>query len=308
MTEEVQNTELSAEETAFFESGGETELPAEQTEEQTTAEQAAQEQATEEDPKGERDDKGRFVPHGALHAEREEHKKTKAALEEISRKQAILEDRWNTLLKVNQPEEKTEDDPMPDPDTDIFAFAKWQARQLEKVNGKLSEREQQEQKSRQQSEQEQQIASEWNRSVQEFSAQTPDFKDAAGYLAGLRVQQLQALGLDQASINATIDNEVKGVVMQARQFGKNPAELIYAYAKASGYAGKKTDPNKDGAAEKLKALEAAQNGSKTIAATGGKAGADPLTPEAIADMPAAEFEAWISKPENQRRFNSMMGG
>ena len=306
MVDETETAELSAEESAFFESGGEAELkPEPEVTEQPEKAEGEPEAAAEEHP-----EKGKFVPHGALHAEREKHKETKAQLEDVARRQAVLEDRWNTLLKVNEgsKEKAADEDPMPDPETDIFAYAKWQARQYEKVSSKLSEREQQETQSRDQMQQEQQIAREWQQSVQSFSAETPDFNDAAGYLAGLRVQQLQALGLDQASINATIDNEVKGVVMQAKQAGRNPAELIYLYAKASGFTGKKAEPGKDEAAEKLKALEAAQNGSKTIAGSGGKSGDDPLTPQAIADMPPAEFDAWISKPENERRFQQMMGG
>jgi hypothetical protein len=302
MVDKAEAGELSAEETAYFEAEGETELETpEIVEEQEEQEQP---EAKGDDKPDEEAGKVKTVPHQALHAEREEHRKTKAQLEEISRKQAILEDRWNTLLKFQQPDQKAQDDPAPNPDEDIFAYAKWQARQLEKVNSKLSEREKQEQQVQQQSQEDQAIYADWNRSVSEFSSQTADFKDAAGYLANLRMQQLSALGLSQAQINATIDNEVKGVVMQARQMGSNPAELIYNYAKASGYTGKKAD---DDAAKKVADIEAAQKAAKTIAGSGGKSGADPLTPDAIASMSQAEFDAWIQKPENERRFERMMG-
>lgn len=303
MADKAEAGELSAEETAYFEADGETEL---ETPEVVEEQEEEQPEAKGDEPTKAEEEAGKVktVPHQALHAEREEHRKTKAQLEEISRKQAVLEDRWNTLLKFQQPDQKAQDDdPMPDPDTDIFAYAKWQARQLEKVNSKLSEREQQEQAARQQSEQDQSVFADWNRSVTDFSAQTPDFKEAANYLANLRVQQLSALGLSQAQINATIDNEVKGVVLQAKQSGANPAELIYNYAKVSGYTGK----NADDAAKKVADIDAAQKAAKTIAGSGGKSGADPLTPDAIASMSQAEFDAWIQKPENERRFERMMG-
>jgi len=303
MVDKAEAGELSAEETAYFDTEGETEL---ETPEVVEEQEEEQPEAKGDEPTKAEEEAGKVktVPHQALHAEREEHRKTKAQLEEISRKQAVLEDRWNTLLKFQQPEQKAQDDdPMPDPDTDIFAYAKWQARQLEKVNSKLSEREQQEQAARQQSEQDQSVFADWNRAVTDFSAQTPDFKEAANYLANLRVQQLSALGLSQAQINATIDNEVKGVVLQAKQSGANPAELIYNYAKVSGYTGK----NADDAAKKVADIDAAQKAAKTIAGSGGKSGADPLTPDAIASMSQAEFDAWIQKPENERRFERMMG-
>ena len=97
---------LTAEETAYFESGGNAPLTAQEPEHvekeglQAETEGVAP-PAEGAEPEKARDEKGRFVPHQALHAEREEHKKTKAQLEEISRKQAILEDRWNTLLKAS---------------------------------------------------------------------------------------------------------------------------------------------------------------------------------------------------------------
>src|SRR5262245_43412345 len=50
-----------------------------------------------------RDKRGKFVPHRALHAEREEHKKTKAALAEKTTMEARLDERLQILLRsLNQ--------------------------------------------------------------------------------------------------------------------------------------------------------------------------------------------------------------
>ena len=95
--EENQGGELSAEEQAYFETGGESAIPVE---EEKPAESQAEQPPVEEGQPPEdvpRDEKGKFVPHQALHAEREEHKRTKPELAEIRQKQAVLEDRWNTL-------------------------------------------------------------------------------------------------------------------------------------------------------------------------------------------------------------------
>lgn len=303
MSAEPESSILTPDEQAYFSSGGETELPVEQ-EHAPEAEQQAETQAPEGDKPAERDERGKMVPHGALHAEREEHKKTKALNEETARKLAILDDRWNTLLKVSEKPAAQEEKP-PNPDDDIFAFAKWNADQLQKVQADLAAQRQQEQQARQLSEEDQAIRHVWNAAVNEFSAKTPDYKDAATHLADLRVKQLSILGIDQATIHATIDNELKGVIQQARQNGANPAEVIYNYAKASGYAGKK--PEMSDAERKVQEIDTAQQRGKTISGQPGRSSADPLTAEAIASMPQDEFKSWISKPENERRFKQLMG-
>src|SRR5690554_1388830 len=147
---------LSPEEQAYFESGGEKDV--ETTDEQVNTEQseetketAPEETATEEEKEQQRDEKGRFVPHQALHAEREEHKKTRAELQELKEFRARMEERWKLIEQSQQKTQETEEDTPPDPNEDIFAFSRWQAEQLKKLNAKISEREQREQQYLQQS-------------------------------------------------------------------------------------------------------------------------------------------------------------
>jgi len=140
--EENQGGELSAEEQAYFETGGESPLPAEEAPpaEGNAEQPPAEGQQQEEAP---RDEKGKFVPHQALHAEREEHKRTKSELAEIRQKQAVLEDRWNTILAMKQQQEAPKEEGPPDPNEDIFAYAKWQGEQLAALQQKISGQEQQ---------------------------------------------------------------------------------------------------------------------------------------------------------------------
>lgn len=311
MTEENTSGLLSAEESAYFESGGETaivEAPLAEAvagnETETVAEPGA------EIPTAERDEKGRFVPHQALHAEREEHKKTRSELQEIRQKQAILEDRWNTLLSATKQPDKVEEQAPPDPLEDIFAYSKWQKEQFDKLQAKITEREQAEQQTRQQQEQESAVWGHWNQSVQQFAAQTPDFNDAAQYLASLRTKQLEAIGLDVPSINRTINEELKGVIIQGAQTQKSPAELIYNYAKASGYTqaapADKNNPAKLELPSNLARVQAAQEASKTIGNASGGPDGDVMTAEALLAMPAKDFDKWAT--ENASAFKKLMGG
>lgn len=305
---------LSDAELSYFQTGGETEVTqetpanAEVQEGQAAPEAVTQEQTEEQSA---RDEKGRFVPHGALHAEREEHKKTKAQLEEIARKQAVLEDRWNTLLQAGKQQEQPADDTPPDPEKDIFAYAAWQGKQLDAVKAQLRQDVEQRQQMTQQQAEEREIVTTWQTSVQEFQTRQADFPDAAKYLSDLRSQQLGALGLDAPTINATIDAELKGVIKQAKSLGKSPAEIIYQYASVSGYRPAQAQQKPAGNVqmpENLARVAAAQEASRTIASGSGRAGADPTSPEAIAAMSEKEFAVWASNPENARRFERMLSG
>lgn len=305
---------LSDAELSYFQTGGETEVTQEPESNAEVQEgQAAPEAVTQDQPEdqGARDEKGRFVPHGALHAEREEHKKTKAQLEEIARKQAVLEDRWNTLLQAGKQQEAHADDTPPDPNVDIFAYTAWQGEQVKKLQARLDEDAAQRQQMTQQQAEEREIVTTWQTSVQEFQTRQADFPDAAKYLSDLRSQQLGALGLDAPTINATIDAELKGVIKQAKTLGKSPAEIIYQYASVSGYKPAQAQQQTTGNVQmpdNLARVAAAQEASRTIASGSGRAGADPTSPEAIAAMSEKEFAVWASIPENARRFERMLSG
>lgn len=305
--------ELSPEEVAYFESGGETEvkeLAAEITNEEvpTIPEAAVENNEGQDKP---RDEKGKFVPHQALHAEREEHKKTKSELAEIARKQAILEDRWNTLLKLREEPQHQEETP-PDPEQDIFAAFKWQQKQLEGMREAERQRQEQTQQAQHRTSQEQMIQSEWTRSVSEFSAQTPDFKDAAKFLADARMKMYETLAVVDPQLstpegrNQRINDEVSQLVIAAKQNNMSPAELVYNLAKQSGYAGAAPQAQTLQLPDKLAGIEAAQRASQSLTASGGQTGADPLTAESIASMDTQEFNKWYESPENQARYAKIL--
>jgi len=318
---------LSAAEEAYFSSGGETEItadPAPVADLAPIADTAdpADPSAAVVDPVAppERDDKGRFVPHQALHAEREEHKKTKAELEQIRQQQAILNDRWQTLLAFNPVPDAQKDrltETPPDPEVDIFAHSKWQADRLKALENKLSDREKADEEARTAAAADNELWGHWSQSAQAYAATNTDFGDAVKFLSDTRTAQLKALALvdpsfasDQGVLNQ-INMELKSIVGAARQKGIDPAMAVHELAKAYGFNGAKAptaDPAAADLAGKISQIDAAQNASRTLAASPGKNAGDPLSAEAIASMPTKEFEAWMKVPENASRFQKMMGG
>lgn len=317
MTDE--NTTLSASENAFFESGGETpivetpetpEVDTPTVETPETAEQPIVEQA--------RDEKGKFVPHQALHAEREEHKKTRSELQTIKERQAVLEDRWNTLLKASAAQETPVDEP-PDPNVDVFAALKWTQDKLLEQQKSAQETRQQQERQTQEQQAEQQVWSYWQQDAASYTKENPDFGNAAKWLSDYRDKQLTAYSaVDQRfaspqARNAQIETELKDIVIRGAQAGRSPASIVYEIAKGYGYTTKPVeaetiDPANVELSEKLTTIDKAMAQSKTLGQAAGRAGGDALSAEAIASMPEREFEAWMKTPANAARFKTLMGG
>src|SRR6185369_527688 len=82
------------------------------------------------------------VPLRALTKEREEGKKARQALQEAEKRAAILEDRWNTILALQEQQApaKAEDVP-PDENVDIFAAIKYEREKRLALEAKMTYRE-----------------------------------------------------------------------------------------------------------------------------------------------------------------------
>jgi hypothetical protein len=118
----------------------------------------------------------------------------RAESREIKEQYRRLEERTNAMLKMmSEPkkEDAAEDD-RPDPNEDIFAFSQWQAKQLEALNQKFTQQEQQAQQSVQQQAAEQAVWGAWEGDSLEYAQANPDFRNAAKWLAETRDKQLQA--------------------------------------------------------------------------------------------------------------------
>lgn len=313
MTENASTAELSADELAYFESGGET-LPQEQP---AVAPEPQAEAPQPEPQQPDRDEKGRFVPHQALHAEREEHKKTRSELQSLKEQQAVLNDRWNTLISLRQQQEQPKEQAPPDPETDIFGFAKWQADQLTALKTKIEDTEKQATQRQQVADQEQTLWNDWSREANAYAAEKPEFGEALTFLSSMRASQLKALGAidpnlssDQA-ITAQINNELRSIVIQSKQANVSPAKFVHDLAIAYGFKTQAPDPAPDPAKvtlpDKLANIAGAIDAAKTVGQSPGRAGGDALTPESIAAMSPAEFERWASDAKNARLLDKMLG-
>ncbi|MGH6890984.1 MAG: hypothetical protein ACREEP_01880 [Dongiaceae bacterium] len=138
-------------------------------------------------------------------------------------------------------------------------------------------------------------------SVRDFVRDRPDFLNAYQHARQARVSELMALGYaPQEALGITFDNELE-VIRNAYSSGRNPAQVIYAYATQRGYRGEPSVIPSQGQsagsagrgptmseAEKVALAARGQATSKSLStAAGGSTGT--LTLEALAGMSDEEF-------------------
>jgi hypothetical protein len=308
----VEGVELDADTKAYFESGGE-KLP---------AEPAKQPDAATEKPAGavsddkaaqaavEGDKQPTTVPLRALQEEREEKKALREELRKISEERAILSDRWQTLLTMQQEQPKADADPEPDPNKDIFAHNAWLKRQFDKLNGDISTRNQQEQQARQVAEGEQKVWNYWHQDAAAYKAQSPEFDDAVKWASEYRTNQLKAMASlypqfgNEQGIVQQINSELRDLVITAAKSGVSPAKAVHDLAKSWGYKGKaaEIDP-----AKVIADANKGKDAEVSLSTMGGSAAPGPKSAEDVAAMSPTEFEAWLAK-NGEKGFRRLMGG
>lgn len=309
---------LSAAETAFFETGGNAPLePAPETAIQPEGNQPPPETVEPDGSVNVRDDKGRFVktiPFDVFHAEREQHKQTKAEMAELREFKGRMEERWQLLASAAQQQAPVDQDPEPDPNTDIFAHNAWLKRQFEGLKKGQADREQSEKQAKEASEYEGKVWTYWNQDASTYKATNPEFEDAVKFMSEARSKQLKSLsGLHpnlrtEAGIVQQINSELHAIIVAAAQNGVSPAKYVFDMAKEWGYAGKQPPANEAlTLPAELAKVAAAQTASRTVGAAPGAATGAELTLEQIVGMPHAEFKAWHADPKNARKYEKLMG-
>lgn len=129
--------------------------------------------------------------------------------------------------------------------------------------------------------------------AQQFTAQKADFPDAYNYVLNSRANELKAFGATDQQVAAQLRADEQQMVQTALQAGRNPAEVLYAFAQARGYTGKAAEAPKPPAPAQpitpapLLAVKAA---AANPIAGGGKPPTAELTPQVLAGMNGKEFE------------------
>ena len=252
---------------------------------------------------------GRFVPHAALHKERERRKEIETAYKEELERRARLEGRIEEVNQRLAPKQETgeapksplEEEPI-DPEEDIFGAFQRQQRVIRAMQEQIMQTTQ----TQQSQVEEQTVQQQYVRDAVTFSKETPDFADAYKHIKQGFHAELELQGMtDPSQREQFIKQEEYNLVQNALRQGRSPSEIIYNMAKTRGYM-PKSATQENPAQQKLENLKQAKAASNQVAqAAQGQASAG-VTYETLADMTDDEMYDWASK--NPDQFKKMFSG
>jgi hypothetical protein len=252
---------------------------------------------------------GRFVPHQALHSERQRRKSVETELQATRERLARGDERLAVLNEILGKEEpaarasaagvEQEIDPSVDPLGALTqAYAKIKALES-KVNETASQQ--------QERENSRAMLSAYQNDAARFVREKPEFQHAYSYLFEGRHRELEAMGMtDQAERNRFIANEERQIVSSAIQGRRSPAQMLYNLAVARGFSHAPAAPQQNDA-QRLEHLAKAQRvAGSSLSSAGGTSG-EGLTPAALANMSEEEF-ATVAAKLGKAKLRQLMGG
>ncbi len=317
--------ELSAEDKAYFETGGEPAAGKPEPEAGSEVEIEASEPETgksdaEEGKKADKpaDDAPKMVQKGALDAERAARKRAEKEAKRIEAeyrdRHARLEERLSILTSAMAPEPKQETAPAWDEDP--IAAGKHTQAQIDQFRQEQARQRQAQEQAQRQQAAVGQLKSAYMADAAQFRETTPDFNDAYQFLVQARMRELGKLpglrGNPMAIQKAAEDDELR-IVHATLRAGESAAELMYQLAQERGWKPKseaeKPSPQKENAAAEIERLAKAQDASTSLSKGGGGAGGSGnITLEALDRMSKDEFARFIASKNknNPRGFDNWM--
>lgn len=318
---------MSANEEAFFASGGEAEIPREEGEvigEGGSTDTNTGGEAKPGDGKPPAGDKQpQNVPLAALHEERGKRKKTEGELRDVREKLANFEGRFAVLDKLAPKAVPETPAAPPTVEDDIFGAVKHVGETVTQMQKRLDDDKAARETTEKAANEQKAFVDTYRADANTFTAKTPDYMPAYNHLLASRAQELIAIGFDdpkalqeggadiqtvQAAAKTLHDALVAdefAIADRALKAGKSPAEIIYSLAKQRGYVAKAADGKKPGE-QKLDQIEQGQQTNKSLNTAGGSTGDADITAERLLSMPMDEYTAWVEK--NPSKARAIMGG
>lgn len=242
--------------------------------------------------KEEEPEKKVLVPHGAFHEERERRKELQKKLAEQEERSKTLEDRQNKILEAlaarNTPVQEQEY---------IDPLAKIES-ELQQVKTTIQKSAAQIEEDNKNKEKEAKFFNRYRASVDAYTKDAPDFKEAYNYLIESRAKELSVFIKDQDKLNQRLAMDERSIVEEAFANEQNPGEVIHALAKERGY--KMKEPEK-----KIEDIDKGLKNSKSLGSGGKVSGSEDnlssLSAEDLRDMSSEEFDALYSKLKKQSK-------
>lgn len=264
------------------------------------------------------DERQKYVPHAALHEERERRKAVEA---QAAQERQRFEERFNMLLQRVAPpqpaapqQQQQAPEPIPDIATDpvghIVGTISQQNRMIAQQEQVLRDVVQVLSIAGQQNQQSQvvnQVRQHAMALEREFSAQTPDYAQAVAFLGEHRHKELESLGwTDPAERQNMIMQEADGIAHRALSTGRNPAEVVYGLAKYRGFqapAAQVQTPTQD-TGQRLETINRGQQQNARSLGNARGAAPLPMTGQRLLEMSDDDFENAMKTPEGRAQLGA----
>lgn len=294
---------MSADDEAYFASGGKTDVAEPEIVEEEIAsadepalEAEAEEPATEQEQPGQQ----KTVPHKALHAEREEHKRTKSELIEARERLARLDERTNMILaqmnQRQQPEqEQTQANPLgeiPDATVDPVGAIAW-------VTQQIAAQKQAEQEQVRQYQEQQQYEQQANAAIREADVvltqavqQDATVQEAFEFATNAVKSEIARMGYSGQQADQLFQQELVKFAANAPRDPQGIAERAKAVARYYGWTPQAANQQQS-PADKITQLQKAVPANRSLSQASGKS--TNLSAADIDSMSDGEFSEWLSK-------------
>lgn len=301
---------LSADEEAFFSSGGEKTIPGEAGDAGTGGNEGGEAKPAAGEAKPGDTPKNDHVPLATFLEEKKARKELSSKLTEYEKQIAEFKGKFAIIDRLKLPGEQQQAAPAgpPNPEEDIFGAVKHVTEQLAGIQKETAEAKAAREASEKQAAEQKVFVDKYRSDADAFEATNPDFKAAYNFLLNSRAAELKAIGYDtpEALHQALIADEM-AIAQMAFERGKSPAAMLYNLANQRGYKKEAAaEPGKGSAAEKLETIERGQAANKSLSNAAGSSGDPEMTAEALIAMPTEEFEAWCNK--NPAKARRLFGG
>ncbi|MGL5934181.1 MAG: hypothetical protein ACRCZI_01010, partial [Cetobacterium sp.] len=180
---------------------------------------------------------GRFVPHQALHKERERRKGIETELATTRERMARADERLAVLNDIlgqadaAAPSKAVSDEPV-DPVKDPLGALQQALTTISKLQAEIADRN----KAVDERESARTLQTAYQNDAVSYMRDKPEFKEAYGFLIHQRHAELETLGITSVQDrNSMIANEERAMVAQAFQSKRSPAQMLHNLAVARGF-------------------------------------------------------------------------
>ena len=258
---------------------------------------------------------GKFVPHQALHSEREKRKAKEAEAEKYKELAMRGDERLQMLVKMLEDPNAGKAAPAPakekpapiDPTQDFIGAIK----QIQEAQG-LTQKQIEEERTRTQADEaERVVGARYQTELKDFASKEPAFADAMRHLITVRHATLEVQGVtDKAQRDQIIAREERELVHRAYKSNQSPAQQLLGLAKAYGFAPRPAAAPTNGQAAPAaaptngaarSAADRIENSNKIMKAMGPSlsnapsGGGDAFSPSQLMNMDEDEYANFVSK-------------